>query len=106
MNDQPLASVIVRAKNEGRNIGRALSLLDAQTVRERLEVIVVDSGSQDDTVAIARAAGARIIEIPPESFTFGGSLNTGCRGGAHRPVGARLSRRSHVGRAHGRAVRR
>ena len=82
MSDRPLASVIVRAKNEGRNIGRALALLDAQTVRARLEVIVVDSGSQDDTVAIARAAGARIIEIPPESFTFGGSLNTGCRAAA------------------------
>ena len=79
MTGPVLASVIVRAKDEGRNIGRTVALLDAQTVRDRLEVIVVDSGSRDDTVAIARAAGTRIIEIPPESFTFGRALNIGCR---------------------------
>ena len=38
---------------------------------------MVDSGSRDGTVEIARAAGAAVIEIPAESFTYGGSLNTG-----------------------------
>jgi glycosyltransferase involved in cell wall biosynthesis len=42
-----------------------------------LETIVVDSGSRDDTIPIARAYGARVLTIPRESFTFGGSLNLG-----------------------------
>jgi rhamnosyltransferase len=43
-----------------------------------VEVIVVDSGSSDGTGYIARGLGATVIDIPHESFTFGGSLNTGC----------------------------
>jgi rhamnosyltransferase len=98
MTGPVLASVIVRAKNEGRNIGRTLSLLDAQTVRDRLEVIVVDSGSRDDTVAIARSAGAHIIEIPPESFTFGRALNIGCRAASAEVIIALSAHAYPVGR--------
>jgi rhamnosyltransferase len=73
----PVVSVVVRAKDEGASIGRTLRLLSEQTLADRSETIVVDSGSRDDTVAIARAAGARIVEIPAGSFTYGGALNTG-----------------------------
>ena len=87
-------SVIIRAKDEAASIGRTLDLLAAQT-RPPDEVIVVDSGSADATRADrASQHGARVIEIPAESFTFGGSLNTGCaaatRGPARRAVGARV----------------
>ena len=71
------ASVIIRAKNEAAGIGRTLDLLRRQTISADTEVIVVDSGSTDQTVAIARAAGAEVIEIPGPSFTFGSALNTG-----------------------------
>ena len=70
-------SVVIRAKDEAACIGRTLELLAAQT-RPPDEVIVVDSGSADETPQIAVDHGARLIEIPAESFTFGGSLNTGC----------------------------
>ena len=70
-------SVIIRAKDEAACIGKTLDLLAAQT-RPPDEVIVVDSGSSDATPQIAVDHGARLIEIPAESFTFGGSLNTGC----------------------------
>jgi rhamnosyltransferase len=70
------ASVIVRARDEAASIGRTLDLLAGQTLVP--EVIVVDSGSRDDTVEIARARGARIVEIAPERFTYGGALNAGC----------------------------
>jgi rhamnosyltransferase len=72
-----VVSVVVRTKDEAASIGRTLELLAGQTVADRGEVIVVDSGSRDETVAIARAAGVRVIEIPAGSFTYGGSLNTG-----------------------------
>lgn len=67
------ASVVIRARDEAASIGRTLSLLAAQSAEH--EVVVVDSGSTDRTVAIAREHGAQVIEVA--SFTFGGALNTG-----------------------------
>jgi len=73
-------SVIVRAKDEAPAIGRTLDLLAAQRLEQgwEREVVVVDSGSSDGTPDIARRHGARVVEIPASSFTFGGALNTGC----------------------------
>lgn len=72
-------SVIIRAKNEAEGIGECIDLVRAQDWSpEEVEIIVVDSGSQDGTQDIARARGASLIKIPAESFTFGGALNTGC----------------------------
>ena len=75
---EPLASVVIRTKDEAASIGRLLEILSGQTIGDRLETIVVDSGSDDGTVAIARAAGAQVIEMPAREFTFGRSLNLGC----------------------------
>jgi glycosyltransferase involved in cell wall biosynthesis len=71
----PQASVVVRAKDEERTIGRVLSLLRSQTVPA--EIIVVDSGSTDRTVEIAKGTADRLIEIPEEEFSFGHALNLG-----------------------------
>ena len=51
----PLSAVVI-AKNEADRIGRCLGSLIAVCD----EVLVLDSGSTDDTVAIAVAAGARV----------------------------------------------
>ena len=75
-------SVVVRAKNEQEGIGRTLELVASQQVEAEVEVIVVDSGSTDRTVEIARRHGARILEIPASSFTYGGALNDGCAAAA------------------------
>ena len=40
-------------------------------------MLVLDSGSTDDTLAIARAHGARIYEMAPEDFDYSRSLNVG-----------------------------
>ena len=74
----PLVRVVIRAKNEAAKIGITLSRLGRQTIANEAETVVVDSGSRDDTVAIARDAGARVIEIPASDFTFGRALNIGC----------------------------
>lgn len=71
------ASVIVRARDKADTIGRTLESLRSQTVRP--EIIVVDSGSRDGTLGIARALADRVIEIPPEDFSYGGALNLGAR---------------------------
>lgn len=74
----PIASIIIRAKNEEALIGEVLTAVYEQTVCD-IEVIVVDSGSTDRTLEIARTFPLKIIEIRPEEFTFGRALNIGCR---------------------------
>lgn len=56
--DRPTISVIVIAKNEEQRIGRALDCVAAWCADE---LIVVDGLSQDRTVEIAKAKGARVI---------------------------------------------
>jgi glycosyltransferase involved in cell wall biosynthesis len=70
-------SVVVRSYNEARHIGKLMVGIAAQTMPPH-EVIVVDSGSTDDTVAIAEGFGARIVRIDKREFTFGRALNIGC----------------------------
>ncbi|MCU0314212.1 MAG: glycosyltransferase [Solirubrobacteraceae bacterium] len=41
------------------------------------ELLVIDSGSRDDSPAIARAAGAELLEIPPAQFGHGRTRNLG-----------------------------
>lgn len=66
---------MVRAKNEAANIEAALKGLRSQTVE--LEVVLVDSGSTDGTVEIARPYCDQIVHMHPQDFTFGRSLNLG-----------------------------
>ena len=40
----PAVSVVIRAKDEAPSIGRTLDLLARQTIADRVETIVVDSG--------------------------------------------------------------
>jgi rhamnosyltransferase len=69
--------VVIRTLDEAEMIGRCLETLKAQRPAFDLDILVVDSGSTDDTIAIARAHGARIHEIPPEEFDYSMSLNVG-----------------------------
>lgn len=75
---KPDCSIVIRAYNEERHIGRLLDGINHQTVKN-IEVILVDSGSTDKTVSIAKSMGARIVKISPHEFTFGRSLNKGIR---------------------------
>jgi glycosyltransferase involved in cell wall biosynthesis len=76
-NTSRRVSAVIRAFNEAEHIGRLLNGLERQTVKPD-EVILVDSGSTDDTVAIAQAAGCTIVPITKGEFSFGRALNRGC----------------------------
>lgn len=70
-------SVIIPTWNAGDELALLLSSLAAQQGCERTEVIVVDSGSTDATVALAREYGARVIEISQAEFSHSHARNLG-----------------------------
>jgi rhamnosyltransferase len=69
------AAVVIRCRDEERWLGQVLDAVLGQTIP--VEVVVVDSGSRDGSVEIARSKRVRVEQIPPESFTFGHALNLG-----------------------------
>ncbi len=70
-------SIVIRAFNEEKHIGRLLYGITQQTLQDEVEIVLVDSGSTDATLQIASQYPVRIVHIAPEDFTFGRSLNTG-----------------------------
>jgi glycosyltransferase involved in cell wall biosynthesis len=73
---KPKCSVIIRAYNEEKHIRRLLEGLSQQTIKD-INIILVDSGSTDHTVEIARQFSVEVVHINPKEFTFGRSLNLG-----------------------------
>jgi rhamnosyltransferase len=75
-----ICSIIIRSYNEERHIGRLLAGIQRQKLYANIaiEIILVDSGSTDSTVSIAKNMGANVISIAKEEFSFGRALNIGC----------------------------
>lgn len=71
---QRTVSVVVPVKDGARHLPELLAALAAEGPDE---VLVVDSGSSDASVAIARDAGATVLEIGPASFGHGRTRNLG-----------------------------
>jgi rhamnosyltransferase len=72
-------SVVIPVKNGGDDLRRCLDGIAAQSREEEVEVVVVDSGSTDGSVELARARGAVVREIPAQEFSHGASRNLGAR---------------------------
>jgi len=73
-----MISVIIPTYNEEKNIGRCLkSLLNQTLPRDKYELIVVDGGSKDRTVKIARKYADKVILQKSEGV--GGARNDGVK---------------------------
>ena len=72
-----MISIVIPVKNGGQDLERCLSAIGAQNTQEKVELVVIDSGSSDGSVGIARAHGALVREIPPEQFGHGKTRNLG-----------------------------
>ena len=77
-SDAESVSIIIRCFNEERHIGTLLDQIFRQSVRDP-QVIVVDSGSTDGTLEIVSRFPVQLVRVSPSKFTFGYSLNQGCR---------------------------
>lgn len=74
-----LVSVVIRTLNEEKHLDELLDAISKQkSERFNIETVIIDSGSTDSTLDIARKYKARITYIKKEDFTFGRSLNMGC----------------------------
>jgi glycosyltransferase involved in cell wall biosynthesis len=58
-------TVIIPALNEEESIGQVLAGIPADVVDE---ILVVDGGSSDGTVAVAQAEGARVVHEPRRGY--------------------------------------
>tara|TARA_B100001057_G_C22861315_1_gene954599 strand:+ start:2878 stop:3861 length:984 start_codon:yes stop_codon:yes gene_type:complete len=74
-----LVSIIIRTLNEEKYLYELLTEIDKQQSNFFIaETIIVDSGSTDKTLAIAKSFDAKITHIKKKDFSFGRSLNLGC----------------------------
>jgi glycosyltransferase involved in cell wall biosynthesis/SAM-dependent methyltransferase len=70
-------SVVVPVKDGARHLAEVLSSVRAQA--PDAELLVIDSGSRDGSPAIARAAGAQVLEIDSAAFGHGRTRNLGAQ---------------------------
>lgn len=78
MMTSPRVSVVIRSYNEAEHLGKILQGVSHQTVHD-CEIVLVDSGSTDGTIEIAKNHDVdKIKYIDPENFSFGRALNYGC----------------------------
>ena len=63
MTSRPTVTVVIPCYNQGHFLPAAIASVRAQTFEgERLQLIVVDDGSTDDTARVAGRLGAEVIE--------------------------------------------
>lgn len=70
-------SVVILTKNAGGRFGTLLQRLFSQDFSGDYEVIVIDSGSTDNTVAVAQSFPVKMAGIKAEEFHHGKTRNLG-----------------------------
>lgn len=78
-DDSVLISVIIPVKNGAFWLEKTLRGITTQTLSKQTEIIVLDSGSTDDSLDISTRYKARIFHIDPASFNHGETRNIGVR---------------------------
>lgn len=89
MSTLPL-SIVIRTLNSAATLRQ---VLEALRLTPEDQLVLVDSGSSDETLALARQHGAEIVTIRREDFTYGRALNVGFQAAKHDWV---LSLSSHA----------
>jgi rhamnosyltransferase len=77
MSLPPEVSVVIRCRDEARHLGGVLEAVLAQRGAPPFEVVALDSGSRDGTLALLARHAVRVEHLPPKEFTYGSALNRG-----------------------------
>lgn len=75
------ATIVIPTKNGGKQFERVLAAVYAQKTAYEYEVICVDSGSTDQTIATIESFGAQLFKISPQDFGHGKTRNYGASQG-------------------------
>lgn len=81
----PTVAVVIPARDAVATIGRAVRAVLAQEGAPAFELVVVDNASEDNTGAVAAAAGARVVRLDDRAGGPGRARNAGvaATGGTH-----------------------
>jgi glycosyltransferase involved in cell wall biosynthesis len=71
-------SIIIRTKNEEKWLDQCLNILSTQSYNN-FEILIIDSGSTDKTLEIAKKYNTRILKIKSSDFNYPYTLNFGCK---------------------------
>jgi rhamnosyltransferase len=74
-----MISIVLLCKNGADTLAACLDAIFAQQSPIPFEVIVIDSGSSDGSLEIARGYPLQLIEIPPSEFNYGVTKNYSLR---------------------------
>ncbi len=67
----PIISIIILTKNGGNLFQACLNAIFSQEIDLSYEVVIVDSGSTDDTLKFISEYPVQLYNIAPENFSFG-----------------------------------
>ncbi|REK09321.1 MAG: glycosyltransferase [Acidobacteria bacterium] len=70
-------SIVIPTRDGGEVLRRCLEAIARQRLRNRFEVVCVDSGSSEEEIEAMRALGARVSRIAPEEFDHGATRDLG-----------------------------
>ncbi|MEQ1897753.1 MAG: glycosyltransferase [Vicinamibacterales bacterium] len=73
----PLVSVVIVTRNGGGTLPATLDMIARQRVDFDFEVVAVDSGSTDGSLALLERSAQQLVAIPPGSFNHGLTRNLG-----------------------------
>jgi rhamnosyltransferase len=71
----PLVSIVVPTFNGAATLPALLEAVRAQRTDFGFELVAIDSGSTDGTLALLEAAADRVLRIPPGTFDHGATRN-------------------------------
>jgi rhamnosyltransferase len=69
--------VIVPVKDGGNHLRRCLDAIELQETGDAIETVVVDSGSTDGSLELARSRDARVVQVDASRFLHGVARNLG-----------------------------
>ena len=75
MTSMPDVSVVIRCRDEARHLAPVLEAVLAQEGAPPTEIVALDSGSRDGTLALLARYPVRVEHL--ERFTYGAALNRG-----------------------------